>query len=260
MIALCRASTSIVQLRPERESKDKGSMLIDSQAEVSMPNHQRALHGHIIIHPQHPEHLPEMLPPCIEDVVKPICVIFVGAHPPSREWLLKKAKPLVVNPKRVLAALTWLKSNNPLYSNILINHAALDSIPTDGLLPFNVSTVSPTTAQDALTDRYDGVPTLSHIGPIPCSDTDTSVMPSVVITDVDGSAPSNELRAAALRHVKQKGGGYVQMTHDALPANEFFDPSLFPKTFPTLFPYGCGGLEDQSRDVNVSLKLHARHL
>ncbi|KAI0790301.1 hypothetical protein BC629DRAFT_1266022, partial [Irpex lacteus] len=270
MIALCRASTSIVQLRPERESKNKSASLVDSQAELSLPNHQRAIHGHIIIHPQHPEHIPEVLPPSIDDIVKPICVIFIGSRPPTREWLLKKAKPLVVNPERVLAALVWLKANNPLYSNIAINHEALQSIPLDGLLPFNISTVPQSSAQDTLTDRYDAIPSLSHIDSLrgessdahisaTASPADLSVLPSVVITDVDGSAPSNELRAAALRHVKQKGGGYVQMPHDALPANEFFEPTLFPKTFPTLFPYGCGGMEDITREVTVSLKLHARH-
>ena len=32
---------------------------------------------------------------------------------------------------------------------------------------------------------------------------------NVVITDVDGRAPANELRAAAIRHIKKKGGAYV---------------------------------------------------
>ncbi|KAI0814969.1 hypothetical protein BC629DRAFT_1579594 [Irpex lacteus] len=245
MIALCRASTTIVQLRPENEKKKKSSAVFDSQADISLPNLQRAIHGHIIIHPQHPEHIPDVLPPSIEDIVKPICVIFVGSRPPTRQWLLQKAKPLVVNPQRVLAALVWLKANNPLYSSIVINHAALDSIPSD---------VPPSSAQDSLTDRYDAIPSLSNLDSLRSENSD------IVITDIDGSAPSNELRAAALRHVKQKGGEYVQLPHEALPANEFFDPSLFPKTFPTLFPYGCGGLEDLSREVSVSLKHHARHL
>ncbi|KAG1875632.1 hypothetical protein DFJ58DRAFT_757181 [Suillus subalutaceus] len=37
---------------------------------------------------------------------------------------------------------------------------------------------------------------------------------SVVVTDVDGNVSANELRAAAIRHIKNKGGGYVQLPHD----------------------------------------------
>ncbi|KAI0084697.1 hypothetical protein BDY19DRAFT_898077, partial [Irpex rosettiformis] len=44
------------------------------------------------------------------------------------------------------------------------------------------------------------------------------------------------------------------------PANEFFSPDLFPKTFPTLFPYGVGGLEDKSRKSSLGLRVHVRHL
>ncbi|KAJ7200534.1 hypothetical protein GGX14DRAFT_571942 [Mycena pura] len=64
---------------------------------------------------------------------------------------------------------------------------------------------------------------------------------SVVITDVDGHASSNELRAAAFRHVKKKGGGYIQVPHDRDAENEFRkDSLLFPMIYPTLFPYGIG--------------------
>ena len=42
-----------------------------------------------------------MLPPSIEEVVSPICVIFVGSSPPSTEWLCDKAKPLAVHADKV---------------------------------------------------------------------------------------------------------------------------------------------------------------
>jgi len=51
---------------------------------------------------------------------------------------------------------------------------------------------------------------------------------NVVVTDVDVHAPPNVLRAAALRHVKEKGGGYIQIPHEVQPVNEFHNPSLFP--------------------------------
>ncbi len=62
------------------------------------------------------------------------------------------------------------------------------------------------------------------------SDSASTCIPfqNVVITDVDANASSNELRAAAIRHIKKKGGGYIQIPHDPSPVNKFFNPELFP--------------------------------
>jgi hypothetical protein len=91
--------------------------------------------------------------------------------------------------------------------------------------------------------------------------TPTIPFQNVVIADIDCHALSNELRAAALRHVKKKGGGYIQIPHDRDPANEFKQDSLlFPMIYPTLFPYGIGGPEDSQRLQTLSLKRHFKHL
>ncbi|KAI0083572.1 hypothetical protein BDY19DRAFT_987881 [Irpex rosettiformis] len=209
-----------------------------------MPNWQRGMRGHIIIHPQHPDRLANSLPPPVEDIARPICVIFVGSTPPTREWLVSKGSPLAINRERVLNALLWLKANNPLYSHVQIDYESLNAIPPDGLLPFTISTVPVSDTQTVLTSRTG----------------DASSSEEALDVNVDGSAPSNELRAAALRHVKDKGGGFLGIPHDKHPVNEFYSPDLFPKTFPTLFPYGIGGLEDGSRCTPLSLKSHIRHL
>ncbi|KAF8233556.1 hypothetical protein L208DRAFT_1265956, partial [Tricholoma matsutake] len=78
--------------------------------------------------------------------------------------------------------------------------------------------------------------------------------------DVDGHASPNELRTAAVRHVKQKGGAYIQVSHEPHPVNEFNNPSLFPMLYPTLFPWDIGGLEDKQRPVALSFKGHVKHL
>lgn len=43
------------------------------------------------------------------------------------------------------------------------------------------------------------------------------------------------------------------------PTNEYLNPELLMGMFPTLFPYGCGGVEDQSRPVNVTLTEQMRY-
>ena len=246
MIALCRAKCCVVQLKEENEGQ-------------SIPFNQRGMKGHIIIYPQRPERIATVLPPTIDDIVTPICVIFVGSSPPTAEWLKEKAKPLSVRREKVRNALIWLKRHNQLYKDILIDNERLDRIPTDTILPFHVQHVLPNDAQDILTSRYDASVSLENDASTEDQSPDIPFQ-NVVITDVDGHAPSNELRAAAIRHVKKKGGAYVQIPHDPSPVNEFNNPALFPSIYPTLFPYGIGGFEDKTRKTRLSFKRHIKHL
>ncbi|PCH37355.1 hypothetical protein WOLCODRAFT_45468, partial [Wolfiporia cocos MD-104 SS10] len=225
------------------------------------PTTQRGMRGNIIIHPQRPENLATILPLPVADIITPICVIFVGSSPPSREWLRTKAKPLIVRREMVRCALVWLKENNPLYAEVQIDHSAVDALPTHDILPVHVEHVLPSEAQESLTSHYD--PSYNPVPhDTPNSEPTTAEVPfhNIVVTDVDAHAPSHELRAAALRHVKAKGGGYLRMPHDPQPVNEFCNPSLFPMMYPTLFPFGVGGFEDPSRSRPLSFKRHVKHL
>ncbi|KAI9064819.1 hypothetical protein FKP32DRAFT_1569157, partial [Trametes sanguinea] len=253
----------VVHLRADKENDDS----------PVLPSAQRGMKGHVIVHPQRPENLASVLPPAMEDILAPICVIFVGSRIPSRDWLENKAKPLVVRRGYVLAALRWLKSNNFLYKDVEIDQERIKALPTDGLLPYNIQHLQPNETATSVTDRYD-VGNADEVYPRPPRESDDNLTDAsrqdftrgevpfhkVVLTDVDGNAPANQLRAAAIRHVKQKGGGYVEMPHLQQPVNEFFNPSLFPMIYPTLFPYGIGGFEDKARTRPLSLKRHVRHL
>jgi hypothetical protein len=112
-------------------------------------------------------------------------------------------------------------------------------------------------ANEAVTARYDSTP-----APDATSKSDDSIpFQNVVITDVECHASSNKLRAAALRHIQNRGGGYLQIPHDRQPENEFRkDSFLFPLMYPTLFPYGIGGPNDSRRAVRLSMKHHVKHL
>jgi Helitron helicase-like domain at N-terminus len=187
------------------------------------------------------------------------------------------------------------KRNNPLYSDVEINHELLNNLEESQILPFHIEHIIPNEAVDILTSRYDDIDRLEqleHNGsdnlnqPLkpPSATTSSASSPStldllyynktpnreqetpvelpfqnVVIADVDGHALANELRAAALRHVKG-GGGYIQIPHDPTPVNEFFNPDLFPMIYPTLFPYGVGGFEDKRRKAPLSMKRQVKHL
>ncbi|EPQ49814.1 hypothetical protein GLOTRDRAFT_23200, partial [Gloeophyllum trabeum ATCC 11539] len=104
MIARCRAKCWVIHLRDN-----------DSQSS------DRGMRGHIIIYPQRPDYIAQTLPPSLDDIITPICVLFVGASPPSQDWLKTKAQPLIVRKEKVRNALIWLKRHNPHYKNIQIN-------------------------------------------------------------------------------------------------------------------------------------------
>ena len=244
MIARCRAKCWVVQLNETEET-------------LSLPFTQRGMRGHIIIYPQHPQHIATVLPPSVEDIVTPVCVLFVGSKPPSQEWLQKKAKPLSVRREKVREALLWLKAHNHLYNDIVIDHNMLDSLHHDQILPFHVEHVLNNEASDSLTSHYD--PSINLAQGHHHERNNDIPFDNVVITDIDAHAPAHELRAAAVRHVKKKGGAYLQIPHDPEPVNEFNNPHLLPMCYPTLFPYGIGGFEDERRTVTLSFKAQAKH-
>ena len=251
MIALCRARAIIVRLKG-----GNGDSYQDEGTTHSTPIHQRALRGHVIVHPQRPDVLSELLPPAIEDIIAPICVVYTGSNAPSADWLRKKAKPLLVRADRVRKALIWLKAHNYLYRNITINHQVLNEIKELPSLPVHVE-FSPECHDGAVTSGYENDGNFDNRD---CTQTDDDVpFESVLIADVDPKASSNELRAAAIRHFRDTNKSYLEMPHDPKPENEFCNPTLFPKLYPTLFPYGLGGFENQHRCSPVSLKMQAKH-
>ncbi|KAJ7757224.1 hypothetical protein DFH07DRAFT_722769, partial [Mycena maculata] len=245
MIARCRSKCWVIQLKEENQDRVVAST-------------QRGMKGHIMIYPQKPSKTASILPPSVEEITAPICVLFVGSSPPTPEWLREHAKPLAVNAARVRNALLWLKQHNPLYRDIVLNEECLERLEENPVLPFNIEHIKSSAATEAATSRYDSTPM-----PDPSTKpNDSASIPfeSIVITDIDCHASSNELRAAAVRHVEKRGGGYLQIPHDHELENEFRkDGLLFPLMYPKLFPYGIGGPNDSKRTVPVSLKRHVKH-
>ena len=91
------------------------------------------------------------MPPSIEEITSPICVIFVGSTPPSHKWLHDKVKPLAVHGHKVCQVLVWLKTHNLLYCGIEIDYNVLNTLLTSDLLPFHIEHVLPSEDGDSLT-------------------------------------------------------------------------------------------------------------
>jgi len=248
LVARCRAKMCTVKLQDHRD-------------DVELPTVQRGVKGHIVVFPQHPEKISNIMPPAIDDVVTPVCILFCGSAPPTSKWLKENARPLVVRREAVSRALRWLCTHNRLYEGVTIGAGRVSTLPEEDVLHYNVEHIPISTAARTLVSRYD------HSGDEQLSAEATSELPSdspvnfesVIITDVDADAPSYQLKAAALRHAK-RGGSFIQVPHDAEPLNEFFNPTMFPMLYPSLFPYGIGGFEDRRRAVAIGLENHIKHV
>ncbi|KAF8344829.1 hypothetical protein F5887DRAFT_839825, partial [Amanita rubescens] len=248
MIALCRARCIMVQLKTMRGGN-------------SGQNAQRAYRGHTIFHQQDVGQFATLLPPSIEDILTPICVLFIGAHKPSLDWIRQHAKPLVVRANVVRQALQWLIQNNPLYSAVSLNHDVLDRIEREGGLPYDVQyanddvntsteTVSGYTTHNMDNEHHDLNANVDLGTEIPFE--------NVIITDLDQSATPQQMREAALKHL-QSGKKFFMYGHAPKPEMEYRNPNLFPSLYPTLYPYGVGGFEDPRHHPKISMKAHIRY-
>lgn len=79
------------------------------------------------------------------------------------------------------------------------------------------------------------------------------------VIDVNASAVSS---TDISNHLLQQMGGekIYLIPHSSKPVNEYFNPKLLLGLYPTLFCYGRGAPEDQSRLVHINFQEHIRYL
>ncbi|KAF9057089.1 hypothetical protein BJ165DRAFT_1304485, partial [Panaeolus papilionaceus] len=237
MISRCRAKMTIIQMT--ECDVGQGGFLS-----------QKGLKGNVILFPQDVTPVAQTLPPSLNELSAPVCIIFVGSHKPSDDWLLHKAKPLTIRPYVVRRALEWLKINNELYRHVTIDHDMLDALPPCSHLTVPIHRYGGIENMSSLSSRYDTYHDQRSNAVFP--EEDLVFEKTCVPEAVDVTSPS-ALRAAAAEHLKN-GGHYLQIPHRDSPCNEFKDPTLMPMAYPTLFPYGIGGFEHQSRSVPLSFE------
>ncbi|THU91934.1 hypothetical protein K435DRAFT_820621 [Dendrothele bispora CBS 962.96] len=253
MIARCRSKAWVVKLHdngsgPAFDANNMTGINENNSSAVL----QRGVKGHIIIYPQNPTSVLDLLPPPVEDLCTGICVIFVGSRPPSQDWLKEKATPLIFRKEKLQRALEWLKTHNPLYRDVRINQTFLDGLQDEEILPVEIEHVHPDPRTDVVNSSYD------NRDDDVLTDHSTIAFERVVVSDVSGNESSTVLKRAASKHVRQKHGSYIRIPHGSHPASEFDNHSLFPMMYPTLFPYGLGGFGLPQRLVPVSMKSHLK--
>lgn len=238
--------------------------------------------GHIIVLPQEPGPLLDILPSAELKLHEKIKVVWFGDRPPTTDDL----KPyLEVRKHVVYRALQWLRLNNDLYRQIRVNQELLDSW-ADSFIPEDLqNSVVPSEKNDH--EEHEGY--AADIAADNCENelqhalddqTSDPISSGCVYSDVESARqhPTLQMLSAILNLGKERFGRgpppsssgenptsryiedvpvirYVSNGRTVL-MNDWQDPEYFTGSFPTLFPLGKGGHlpKPQERTVPVSLK------
>lgn len=274
LIAKCHPVGTILKLRPGGRPS---------------PSSYNALRGHIIVIPQDPGPLLQILPSPDLRLDKLIKVFWLGKRGPADADL----KPfLQVRKDRVLAALRYLVQHNHLYRDLTINHAMMDDWSGDFIPPEIRDNIICLGSSDhheregytvsLQTGNYENDFHAAQDAPVDADEHEALITGSVY-TDVNGERQDPNVRLIdTLRRVmagnpcepsestldaddatdeRRAGQGnlptisYTMHGQSALMSN-WEDPHYFTAAFPTLFPYGTGGHQEE-RIVPVSLTAFA---
>ncbi|KAJ7654056.1 hypothetical protein DFH06DRAFT_908830, partial [Mycena polygramma] len=225
---------------------------------------QRSSSGNVCVHPHEISTLATVLPRPMSTLFDEIVIIFVSENQEATEDMFRKT-PFLVRRGCILRALNWLKSNNPLYHDIVIDLAALAEYPCDdnGHVPFPIQYQSPSETIRGQNATYTGhgIDTTEAIF-AEYTDTDPEQQIPFSVTgtfDVDNIEKSlNARKLAALRQLKA-GGSFAKTFTSAETLSTRHNPNVYGLLWPTLFPYGVGMFDDPVRSKEIALKSHVRH-
>ncbi|CAF1475686.1 unnamed protein product [Adineta steineri] len=231
----------------------------------SMATAQGALKGNCITFLQNTPNIVNSLPLKMADLCDTLRVIFIGARPPER---LQLKRVLTVRKKKIVEALRWLKKYNILYKNVDINLDNIAQLPEDDIPePIMTTMEQILNNKEVPSERVGYIPDpLSNSTELNISD----VIPvnNSAVLDVNGSSISSEkINDYLLKKIKNDGTNdemdvenIYLIPHSSKPVNEYFNPKLLAGLYPTLFCYGLGAPEDQSRPLTINLREHIRYL
>ncbi len=215
-----------------------------------------------------------VLPRTPADVNGMLSVAFIGNSKYKSACVRQLFK---IRKHKVWAFLIWLKQHNHLYNDIELDSGIMEEY-SDGYLPgvhdrivdndilnsselFKDETagltehpsemfVSSNTSKSAVTDSSD-------------DETVHILLETTGVADPEGvTIPGRSLNAAALRNMVSKSFARADLSiyQSSNAVSEYNNTSLFPGMFPTLFPYGIGGMDDPKRTTKIALQKHVDYL
>jgi len=227
--------------------------------------------GNSCAHPQNTVSTAKILPRTPADVAGCISVVFTASNQSVPDAALKNVFRVRKNVVRDF--LKWLQKNNPMYEDVQISDANLSMYGADGnddALPGIQDRIIHN--EDARVDDlfesessgFESHPASCSQPPPPdqCTTKHDVFIEHTGVYDADNTmTPPRRSLASGLRNLKKS-----QNTPDLViprgsdPIPEYNNPSLFPGMFPSLFPYGLGGFDDNTRNVAISFQKHVEYL
>lgn len=196
----------------------------------------------------------DRLPMSKDDLSEVLSIVYTGVSPPSDADL--RRTPVLVRREKVRAALEWLRLNHKDYQDLTIDYDALDTYPLEGVpvgllskesLPEGGNVLA--AAKSVFENTFEEG---TSSGPCPYSVAGLTV-------ERHGNMTTSQRKAVGLLYLKN-GGQSLAVGHDESPQSIWSNPALYPQMFPTLFPYGHGGIGQDAHISKVSCKAHVKAL
>ena len=271
IIAKCHPLGIILKLRP---------------AGHSSPTNYNALRGHMILIPQDPGPLLQILPSPELRLDNLIKVFWLGKYPPTNRDL----KPfLQVRKDKVLAALQYLVEHNHLYHDLSINHTTIEGWSDDFIPPEIADNITCLDNADhheregytvsLQSGNYENDFHAAQGGAFQADEHDPFITGSIY-TDINGERTNPDIRIidallGVVTETSSPAHGTTEAAEEPLHmrrdvptisysirgqsilVNSWEDAHYFTGAFPTLFPSGVGGHQDP-RPAAVSLAAFAK--
>jgi hypothetical protein len=190
--------------------------------------------------------------------------VFTGASEKVPESCLKRV--FRVRKAKILAFLQFLHDNNHLYRNVELDEAILGLYPDDGVLPGICDRIIVNKVKDpnetfneesASFEPHPGTQ-LYESGGNASAESPHIFLESTGVFDCDGAnILARMLTSSTISNLipRKKGEPDLVIHRAADPTPEYGNTDLFPGMFPTLFPYGTGGFDDDSRSVPIGFRV-----
>ncbi|KAJ3793507.1 hypothetical protein GGU11DRAFT_691675, partial [Lentinula aff. detonsa] len=205
------------------------------------PTGQYASRGNVCILPQEPGPLLTCLPPPVNELHDEISIILVGS--PDAEITLDKLhkSPLLVRRLRIIEALRWLITHNPLYSDLDIYSIESNAAeyPDHGI-PFPMQSIVRVNANSE-GQSYTQQANSEHFGP----NVSLAGMPSTTLIDADSIDSTYTMRKLnALQKLQSQSHSFIKFPSGSTPLSTRQNCKVWGFLWPTLFPYGVGMMEN----------------
>lgn len=191
----------------------------------------------------------------INEIAETIKIIFVGKFIPKS---INFQKIMCIRRQKVLDALTWLIKNNHLYKHVKISQKNLDLLPENAVPQVLLDTMK--IYEKKISDvGYVKVPLKEENILIE----DEIPMNLTAIVDTEGvNVTNNNLNEEILNKINKNESqdSLYAIPHTGQPVNEYYNPNLLMSLYPTLFPFGFGGIEDPTKPISASFENHIQYL